>query len=148
VLCHASAEKELTFSSLNNFKGFFGEPIDFPYDGSWRSNPAGTSGEGLRFPFIPLRPARRANPDFLRTFNSLPDVKFESVQKMLSETYDHIPAPAALPAQFISSSQCMSCHGGLTGPFGPTMFLPSSKRPELPRPTEKVWGANVSPYGE
>jgi len=148
VRCHASAEKELTFSSLNNIKGFYGDPIDFPDDGSWRGNPAGTEIEGTLFPLVALKPARRANPDILRTFNSVPEVKIENVQKMLSETYDHIPAPATLPAQFISSSQCMSCHGGLTGPFGPTMFLPSSKHPELPKPAEKVWGANVSPYGE
>ena len=45
--------------------------------------------------------------------------------------------------RYISSSQCMSCHGGLNGPFGPTMFLPS---PAAPPGT--IAGANVSPYGE
>jgi hypothetical protein len=34
--CHASAEKELTFSSLNNIQGHPGEPLTFRVDNSWR----------------------------------------------------------------------------------------------------------------
>ncbi len=32
--CHSSAATELTFSSLNNIKGFPGQPLSFPDDGS------------------------------------------------------------------------------------------------------------------
>ena len=35
--CHASAEKELTFSTTNNILGFGGEPLRFLNDNSWRT---------------------------------------------------------------------------------------------------------------
>lgn len=143
--CHATAEKELTFSALNNIKGFPGQPISFPDDGTWKTLAASDAVHGKVFPMMALKPGRQANPDFLQTFKSIPGVPFTSVQKMPSETYDNIPQPATGPGQFISSSQCMSCHGGLNGPFGPTMFLPS---PNPPVPPATVSGANVSPYGE
>jgi Cytochrome P460 len=141
--CHAAAEKELTFSALRNIKGFPGKPISFPDDGSWRTSTAASPVHGNILPLVALKPGRQANPDFLQTFKSIPGVPFSSVQKMPSETYDNIPQPATGSGQFISSSQCMSCHGGLNGPFGPTMFLPSP----LPA-ADKAAGANVSPYGE
>ena len=142
--CHATAEKELTFSALNNIKGFPGQPIQFPDDGSWRTVAADNAAHGNVFPMKALKAGRQANPAFLQTFNAIPEVPFASVQKMPSETYDNIPQPATGAGQFISSSQCMSCHGALSGlPYGPTMFLP------LPNaPAGTVAGANVSPYGE
>lgn len=142
--CHATAEKELTFSALNNIKGFPGQPISFPDDGSWRTLAADDAAHGNVLPLKALTPGRQANPNFLQTFPAIPGVPFASVQKMLSETYDHIPQPATGSGQFISSSQCMSCHGGLSGlPYGPTMFLPSPKATP-----GTIAGANVSPYGE
>jgi len=141
--CHATAENELTFSALNNIKGFPGTPISFPDDGSWKTAAPDDAAHTSHFPLINLKPGRSTNPDFLQTFISIPGVPFDSVQKMLSETYDNIPQPATGPRQFISSSQCMSCHGGLNGPFGPTMFLPSPKAAP-----GTVSGVNVSPYGE
>ena len=139
VRCHASAEREMTFSALNNIQGFPGEPLKFEDDHLRTLTPSALEG---RIFLTALTPGRKADPDFLRTFNSIPGVPFASVQKMLSETYDNIPQPGAGPAQFISSSQCESCHGALTGPFGPTMFLPASPAPAA------TSGANVSPYGE
>lgn len=141
--CHATAEKELTFSALNNIKGFPGRPISFPDDGSWRTVASEDAVHGKIMPLVALKPGRQAKQSFLQTFKAIPGVPFAGVQKMPSETYDNIPQPAGSPGQFISSSQCMSCHGGLNGPFGPTMFLPS------PTATQgTVAGANVSPYGE
>src|SRR5262245_11552482 len=123
VRCHGTAETEQTFSSLNNIAGFPGQPIKFFDDGSWRSATRAHAAHSLKFPLTPLLPA--------------------NVQTMPSETYDNVVAPAA-GGQYISSSQCMSCHGALSGrPFGPTMFLPS---PSVPPGT--IAGANVSPYGE
>ncbi len=142
--CHATAEKELTFSALNNIKGFPGQPIQFPDDGSWRTVAAEDAAHGSIFPMKALKAGRQANPAFLQTFPMIPEVPFANVQKMPSETYDNIPQPATGSGQFISSSQCMSCHGALSGlPYGPTMFLPS---PNAAAGT--VSGANVSPYGE
>ena len=88
--------------------------------------------------------ARRGNRvwEFLQTFTSIPGVVLADVQRMPSETYDNVVAPAG-EGQYISSSQCMSCHGALNGPFGPTMFLPSPSNL-----IGTVTGANVSPYGE
>lgn len=118
--CHGTAKTEQTFSSLNNIAGFPGQPIQFFDDGSWRSAHAAHSHGS---PLTPLHPA--------------------NVQTMPSETYDNVVAPAE-GGQYISSSQCMSCHGALNGrPFGPTMFLPSP----LASPGT-IAGANVSPYGE
>jgi mono/diheme cytochrome c family protein len=141
--CHATAEKELTFSALNNIKGFPGQPISFPDDGSWKTIAADDAAHGSVFAMTALKAGRQANPAFLKTFTAIPEIPLANVQKMLSETYDNIPQPATGAGQFISSSQCMSCHSGLNGPFGPTMFLPS---PNAPAGT--VSGANVSPYGE
>lgn len=121
--CHGTAETEQTFSSLNNIAGFPGQPIQFFDDGSWRSAPSPHAAHSHRSPLTPFHPA--------------------NVQTMPSETYDNVVAPAA-GGQYISSSQCMSCHGALNGlPFGPTMFLPSP----LASPST-IAGANVSPYGE
>ena len=139
--CHATAEKEHTFSALNNIRGFPGQPIEFPDDGTWRGQPIARAlhrsslAQPTRTPPTPFW-------EFLRTFTSIPGVVLKDVERMPSETYDNVVAPAA-EGQYISSSQCMSCHAALNGPFGPTMFLPS---PGTPMGT--VAGANVSPYGE
>jgi mono/diheme cytochrome c family protein len=151
--CHATAEKQHTFAALNNIEGFPGLPLTFFDDGSWRTTSLSAAAQNNALQFAHAQLARtqvaqsqstqQPDPDFLRAFNSIPGVPLADVQKMPSETYDHIPMPGVGPEQFISSSQCMSCHAALNGPFGPTMFLPSrSAEPGTPD------GANVSPYGE
>ena len=146
VRCHAAAEKELTFSALRNIEGFPGTPIYYPDDHMRTLIPA-TNREG-NILLESLTPGRNSNPNFLRTFNSIPGgVPFTSVQQMLSETYDNVPPPATGPGQFINSPQCESCHAGLNGPFGPTMFLPALPL-SPPPPLGKIAGANVSPFGE
>jgi hypothetical protein len=145
VRCHAAAEKEFTFSALRNIEGFPGTPIYYPDDHMRTLIPA-TNLEG-HILLEPLTPGRKADPDFLRTFNPIPGVSFTGVQKMLPETYDNVPPPAMGPGQFINSPQCESCHAGLNGPFGPTMFLPSLPL-SPPPPLGKIAGANVSPFGE
>ncbi len=47
--CHATAEKELTFSALNNIKGFPGTPISFPDDGSWKTVAKTSAAHGKFF---------------------------------------------------------------------------------------------------
>jgi len=141
--CHATAEREHTFASTNNIQGFRGEPIAFVDDGSWRKTSTLSSIHGRRAEALRRPEATVPDPDFLRIFNSIPGVPRASVQTLPSETYDHIVAPASGPGQFISSSQCMSCHAALNGPFGPVMFLPTGPTVQGVTP-----GANVSPYGE
>jgi mono/diheme cytochrome c family protein len=140
--CHATAEREQTFAALENIKGFPGQPLTFADDGSWRTSEPPPPIHGKRAESLPLS-AVVPDPEFLRIFNAIPPVPPASVQTLPSETYDHIVAPASGPGQFISSSQCMSCHGALNGPLGPVMFLPTGPPVNFVTP-----GANVSPYGE
>ena len=146
VRCHSTAEREHTFAALNNIRGVPGQPLAFYDDGSWRTSAAaGASPHGRRQMRAaePRAAASRPDPDFLKIFDVIAAVPRESVQTLPSETYDHVVAPAQGPGQFISSSQCLSCHAGLNGPFGPVMFLPSA-----PPVNGMTPGANVSPYGE
>jgi mono/diheme cytochrome c family protein len=144
--CHAIAEQEHTFGSLNNIKGFPGEPIVFFVDDSWKKKPMTSAAHGPRQRWLPALPRVEAGPDpeFLRIFNSIPAVPLASVQKLPSETYDNAVAPASGPGSFMSSTQCLPCHSGLNPPFGPVMFLPSTVAGGGDNPQ----GANVSPYGE
>ena len=125
-----------------NIQGFPGQPIAFPDDGSWRLAPGADPAHAKLVRPRLCKPARQADRDFLQTFTSIPGVVLETSKKCRrrpTTTWSRRPRAG----QYISSSQCMSCHGGLNGPFGPTMFLPS---PSAPLGT--VAGANVSPYGE
>ncbi|MGH9604591.1 MAG: hypothetical protein ACRD3N_02710 [Terracidiphilus sp.] len=69
-----------------------------------------------------------------------------SIQEMPPETFDDVLAPpkSTPPGnspEFVSSSQCLACHSGLTGSsVGPTMVLTSKTTPSTT--------VNVSPYGE
>lgn len=147
--CHATAETEFTFSALRNIQGFPGEPIFFEDDGSWRDMLPTSVAHQPRLPAPPPRPETEADPEFLNTFNSIPNVPLADVAKLPSETYDHVVAPAGDRGEFVSSTQCMSCHGALSdkSAFGPVMFLlPSHQTPGSPQ--DAAVGANVSPYGE
>ncbi|MGH9342684.1 MAG: hypothetical protein ACRD19_02835, partial [Terriglobia bacterium] len=70
-----------------------------------------------------------------------------SIQKMPPETFDDVLAPPKSPPgpprgnslDFVTSSQCLGCHSGLTGTaVGPTMVLTSGASTTI----------NVSAYGE
>jgi hypothetical protein len=92
VRCHASAEREMTFSAFNNIEGFPGKPIVFD-DDHLRSLTPPSALEGRIFLTLSA-PRPKADPDFLHTFTSIRGVPFESVQKMLSETTTIFPNPA------------------------------------------------------
>ncbi|HMY75279.1 MAG TPA: cytochrome P460 family protein, partial [Blastocatellia bacterium] len=47
IHCHASAEKEMTFATLNNIKGFRGNPITYFVDDTWRPSATGTAAATL-----------------------------------------------------------------------------------------------------
>ena len=120
VRCHASAEKEHTFTYSNNIKGFPGDPDSYFVDLSWASLPV--SGHGP----APAQPCSEAaesdrdvptaghNPDatdvqeqqlfrkmatltaptvdtkFVTFYNSIKPVSLDKVKKFPGETYDHI----------------------------------------------------------
>lgn len=143
--CHASAEQEHTFSALNNVQGFPGEPISFRIDQSWRQPATPPSAaplfhqkkmKGQHVQSLP--PVAAPSSDFLNTFKSISAVPFGDVQKMVPEAYDRTVSAKSGPGEFLSSDQCMGCHGAISG-SAPTMFLSTGTGAN---------GINVSPYGE
>ena len=143
--CHASSEKESTFSSLNNIKGFPGNPLSFFVDDTWRNPPPPESKvlEDISpdHRMLKLRPKSgvemATHAEFLKFFKDVPISG--GVQIMPAETYDHVVAGPGGAEEFITSDSCMSCHSGNAW-FGSkyTMILEGySKNP-----------VNVSPYGE
>lgn len=150
--CHASAEKELTFASLNNIKGFPGNPLSYFIDNSWRTAPPAVvlaaedvapghkrhsvkagrrdSQRSSRMEFLNFYRSSFPIPSILSSNNPLP---------FPAETYDHIVAGPKGAEEFVTSDQCMICHSGNAW-FGSKFVMilePTSKNP-----------VNVSPYGE
>ncbi|HEX8619348.1 MAG TPA: cytochrome P460 family protein, partial [Thermoanaerobaculia bacterium] len=139
--CHASAEKESTFSSLTNIEGFPGDPLTFRVDDTWRDEATRRARHAVAAPAAPpATPVVAPNPTFLPTFRSMPPVAESDVVKIPNETWDHVPAlrTADGSQMFVTSDQCQSCHSAANGPFGPAMFLTNKDGK----------GINVSPYTE
>jgi mono/diheme cytochrome c family protein len=134
--CHASAEKEMTFSALNNIQGFPGEPLTFRVDDSWRDEAARKPQHAVSPAPAPATALVAPNPAFLQTFPRLAPVAASEVVKLPNETWDHVAANGEM---FMTSDQCQSCHSAApsTFPFGPAMWL-----------STKSGGVNVSPYTE
>jgi hypothetical protein len=209
--CHASAEKELTFSAGRNILDFPGEPIRFRNDGSWRdpaylpqvkeviagllaapaatargaAGPRPASGRvlarfgrdggpdleqfldaGLHGP--QARRARRIaaaaaaprlmagmprsstpvdlNPTFVAHFPPLGG----EPKRFPGQWADRVVAAPGGPEAYITSDNCLGCHGGLGGaPYGVTMFIPRDD-PAHPGRKDPAYGHgyNVSEYGE
>ncbi|HKR62782.1 MAG TPA: cytochrome P460 family protein [Thermoanaerobaculia bacterium] len=133
--CHASAEKESTFSALNNIAGFPGEPIRFRVDDSWRDEASRSTHHAITPEAAPPTPLVEPDPTFLATFPSLAPVVQTDVVKLPNETWDHVVANKQM---FMTSDQCQSCHSAANGPFGPTMWITNKDKK----------GLNVSPYTE
>ena len=163
VRCHAATRSpdadptwranEFTFASLRNVEGYPGEPLLFRIDDSWRT-PAAEAAEtapaeetGDSHP----RCTRLADPEcdpvkpwpaFLDHFGAIDRQDVGNVEHLPPVTHDWVTAKRE-GQEFVTSNQCMSCHAGLLGPFGPTMFVPTTD--------EKGYGApgrHVSPFGE
>jgi len=120
VRCHASAEREHTFTYANNIKGFPGDPDSYFVDLSWASAPVSSHGAAPAQPcndpadsdrdvptaghnadatdvqeqqlFRQMANLRPAtlDPKFVAFYNSITPVPFEKVRKFPGETYDHI----------------------------------------------------------
>jgi len=137
--CHASADKESTFSALNNIAGFPGDALTFRVDDSWRDEGSKSAHHATPQAAAPPTPLVEPDPTFLQTFRALQAIDAGTVQRIPNETWDHIPAGAGKPPQmFMTSDQCQSCHSAANGPFGPTMWLTNKDGK----------GINVSPYTE
>lgn len=150
--CHASAEKDLTFSSLKNIKDAPGAPLQFRVDDSWMSIPAKPPGgcgsgasaadpvTGAAFPLHAQNATlatETVRHHLLKLLTAPP-----AIQKMPPEPIDNVVAPPGKAGtdphkspEFVTSSQCLGCHSGLSNSgLGPSMVI----LPDI----------NVSPYGE
>ncbi|HEX8089659.1 MAG TPA: cytochrome P460 family protein [Blastocatellia bacterium] len=147
--CHASSEKESTFASTNNIKGFPGNPVSYFIDNSWRT-PSSFATVLTTLAHVPpehkkvpasakLRVGKATDTEFLKFFKGTSPNGVEDLQVMPAETYDHVFADAGGAEEFITSDQCMMCHSGNAwlGEKFLMILEPKSSNP-----------VNVSPYGE
>jgi hypothetical protein len=143
--CHASAENEATFASLNNIDGFPGNPISYFIDNTWRTPPPARS-------MMKLAPGHAQSPDstetdiawspnteVLKYFKGAITTATGDPQPMLPETYDHVVARPDRANDFVTSDQCMICHSGNAW-MGSKFVMILEPRSSSP--------VNVSPYGE
>ena len=119
VRCHASAEREHTFTYANNIKGFPGDPDSYYVDLSWASVPekahstpappcseasdsdavVPTAGhntdasdvqeQSVLREMAMVRPAT-LDPKFVSFFNSIKPLPLDKVLKFPGESYDHV----------------------------------------------------------
>lgn len=133
--CHASAENELTFASVNNVTG---NPLAFAVQ-------------------VPTMPAMSPPADFhdrvaatteptKKPTNSAPDPDFQALYRLVRkeafpralppEALDHVVARAGHPQMFVTSDQCLGCHSASSI----NMALMSADPAQPP--------VNLSPYTE
>jgi hypothetical protein len=146
----ASDANEFTFASLRNISGFPGTPIQFRVDDSWRKTVTKKAGDvhqdahpSCARAKAPERPIHNADARFLGFFQSIQPVGLSEIVNLPPATHDWTVGGRANSQEFLTSNQCMSCHAGLLGPFGPSMFAPAGDNVEYGAP-----GWNVSPYNE
>ena len=146
--CHASSEKESTFASTTNIKGFPGNPLSYFIDDTWRTPTfAGVLSAGAHVPpehkkvanSAKLRVGKATESEFLKFFKGTAPASLEDLQVMPGETYDHVFAGRDGAEEFVTSDQCMMCHSGNAwlGDKFLMILEPKSSNP-----------VNVSPYGE
>lgn len=90
---------------------------------------------------LPSAALSDANHDFLSTFPEIPRQIKSQVKHFPPEWLDASVMPADHPTEFVTSDNCIGCHGGLSGtPNRPVMFVENSDR--------SADGFDVSEYGE
>lgn len=94
--------------------------------------------ESLKISSIPLD---APNPDFVNTFDPLEDSDRSDIRAFPMQWNDHVAADPGGADLYITSDNCLGCHGGLGGsPYPVTMFVKTG-----PGYGE---GYNISEYGE
>lgn len=106
----------------------------------------------------PARCEPHLNLKFLQAFPSvrrkprdevlhIPPVTYDSVHRLpqldVRASANRENSAAGASQNFLTSNQCMSCHAGITEPFGPSMFIPTGKEASY-----GAEGLHVSPFGE
>jgi hypothetical protein len=141
--CHASAATESTFIDLRNVEG---DPITFrissppPLPGAVAA-PIKNEHEQVSEtnPIIPgqfAKPRTAPDPNFLKIFHGLALISAKDVKRFPGESLDHVVPNAGGPKGFLTSSQCLGCHGA----SGDNMSLQYAGMGNKP--------INVSPYTE
>ena len=143
--CHASAEKEFTFSSGDNIEGFSGTPLPFHIDNSWR-NPAYTGG--LLASVLPRIPAQ--NRDALRMRFALPDEQLPYAERLYSFIARHSPPPpsdpvVSAPPLMAPDADFVAAFSAFTAPDGTTpLRFPPVQRASV-RAFPSQWSDHVFP---
>ena len=185
IRCHASAESEMTFSSLRNIDGFLPEedPIRFLSDTSWRtesyfeSYPINILKKNNLLPAQFILPNEQLpwsvqthkknktqetsrsehgedkkpnsetgttqyiNATFVDTFKEIKPMPSDKVKRFPQQWLDHVVQKSGEPQEFITSDNCIGCHGGLAGDNYPvSMFIKTG-----PNYGD---GYDISEYGE
>lgn len=90
---------------------------------------------------LPSNATASANYEFLSTFNEIPRQVKSQVKHFPPEWLDYSAMPADHPTEFVTSDNCIGCHGGLSGsPNRPVMFVENGDGP--------ADGFDLSEYGE
>ena len=164
--CHASAEKESTFSSLANMEGYAGTdgewPMAYRVDNSWMAAGWQQTYEKylgickdcmaeLTRPEIHLESSHNKNME-LSTLHVVHPGPASSdvpgfVQTFPPEPWDKkVAGPEGHMPPYLTSDQCTGCHSGFpkatNSAFGPSMVV------YPPGTTEASANVNVSEYGE
>ena len=94
-------------------------------------------------PDAPEQCITKVDNAFLKQFPSISEQGRDAIAKIPPITHDWVVQNAGKSREFVTSNQCMSCHAGLTKPYGPSMFIPIGESADYGAP-----GHHVSPYGE
>src|SRR2546428_157213 len=139
--CHASAERESTFSTVKHVEG---SPISFNVEMPTML-PLPPEKEDMhsriaRTPAIAkssfATPRTSPNPNLLNLLKRMPDVTAQQLLRFPGESFDHVvPSPGG-PNGFLTSSQCMGCHSATND----DMLYPFGESNQKP--------INLSPYTE
>ncbi len=154
--CHASAERESTFASIDNvlgksirYKQFADEPGQVqPHERSFHLPPGfedalrGLPPTGASDPYA--TPLATPPDAFLSFYDQLPEVPFSDtwMHRLPAQTYDHVFAAAGGPTSFLTSDQCVLCHDALN-------YLDSKSNMTVEEERDGATKTiNLSPYGE
>jgi hypothetical protein len=141
--CHASAVKESTFIDLRNVEG---DPITFrilsppPIPGAVAMSQKSEHDQISEMnPIIEgqfAKPRTTPDPNFLKLFKGLAVVPAKDVKRFPGESLDHVVPEVGGPRGFLTSSQCLGCHGA-SGENMSLQYAALGKKP-----------INLSPYTE
>ncbi len=150
INCHATAENELTFSSLDNlislglqYRWYPAGPASGDAAADARHSPVlnrDAASAAYQSPFSQPLPAPDA--EFVAYYGTLGIERFDQAWPLRfpAETYDHRIAAADGPDQYLTSDQCINCHDATYANAAEANMLIDKHGSD-----EKI---NVSPYGE